>query len=79
MIDPSSYSEARRLVEQYAAKIDRLETTLAAAEPCSQQQLAGRMGVSGPAIVELAFSTLVLRPGDVARAAESGDVVVDIG
>ncbi|MEY2435072.1 MAG: N-methylhydantoinase [Acidimicrobiaceae bacterium] len=35
--------------------------------------------VHGPAIVELPFSTLVLRPGDVARAAESGEVVVDIG
>jgi DNA-binding MarR family transcriptional regulator len=27
-------------------------TTLAAAQPCSQQQLAGRMGVSGPAVVQ---------------------------
>jgi N-methylhydantoinase A len=35
--------------------------------------------VHGPAIVELPFSTLVLRPGDVARATPSGEVLVDIG
>ncbi|MCW2914305.1 MAG: hypothetical protein JWN52_2373 [Actinomycetia bacterium] len=40
-------------------------TTLAAAEPCSQQRLAGRMGVSGPAIVqtidELDRAALIVR------------------
>jgi N-methylhydantoinase A len=34
--------------------------------------------VTGPAVIELAFSTLVLRPGDVARATEQGDVLVDL-
>jgi DNA-binding MarR family transcriptional regulator len=40
-------------------------TALAAAEPCSQQRLANRMGVSGPAVVptldELDQATLILR------------------
>jgi len=34
--------------------------------------------VSGPAVVELPFSTLVLRPGDTAHAVESGDLLVDV-
>jgi N-methylhydantoinase A len=34
--------------------------------------------VTGPAVIELAFSTLVLRPGDVARATDFGDVLVDL-
>ncbi|MGH9111257.1 MAG: hydantoinase/oxoprolinase family protein, partial [Acidimicrobiales bacterium] len=38
----------------------------------------GSAPVTGPAVVELAFSTLVLRPGDVASATRSGDVVVDV-
>ena len=38
----------------------------------------GAPAVEGPAIVELAFSTLVLRPGDRAHAVESGDVLVEI-
>ena len=36
--------------------------------------------VVGPAVIELAFSSLVLRPGDTARAVDgSGDVLVDLG
>ncbi len=34
--------------------------------------------VKGPAVVDLPFSSLVLRPGDVARALPSGDILVDI-
>jgi N-methylhydantoinase A len=34
--------------------------------------------VVGPAVIELPFSSLVLRPGDVARAVPSGDVLVDL-
>ncbi len=36
------------------------------------------MPVNGPAVVELPFSSLVLRPGDVARALPSGVILVDI-
>ena len=40
----------------------------------------GGRPVVGPAVVELAFSSLVLRPGDTARAVDgSGDVLVDLG
>jgi N-methylhydantoinase A len=39
----------------------------------------GSAPVTGPAVVELAFSSLVLRPGDVARAVDSGDVLVELG
>ncbi len=39
----------------------------------------GGTPVVGPAVVELAFSSLVLRPGDTARAVDgSGDVLVDL-
>lgn len=38
----------------------------------------GTEAVTGPAVIELAFSTLVLRPGDVARVTDSGDILVDI-
>jgi len=38
----------------------------------------GGPAVSGPAVVELPFSTLVLRPGDTAHAVESGDLLVDV-
>jgi N-methylhydantoinase A/oxoprolinase/acetone carboxylase beta subunit len=38
----------------------------------------GAEAVTGPAVIELAFSTLVLRPGDVARVTDSGDILVDI-
>ncbi len=38
----------------------------------------GSPAVTGPAVIELAFSSLVLRPGDVARAVDSGDVLVDL-
>jgi hypothetical protein len=38
----------------------------------------GAAPVSGPAIVELPFSSLVLRPGDTARATPTGDILVDI-
>jgi N-methylhydantoinase A len=41
---------------------------------------SGGAPVVGPAVVELAFSSLVLRPGDTARAvAGSGDVLVELG
>jgi len=34
--------------------------------------------VTGPAVVQYRFTTLVLRPGDVARVLPSGDAVVDL-
>jgi N-methylhydantoinase A len=34
--------------------------------------------VEGPAVVQYAFTTLVLRPGDVATVLPSGDVLVDV-
>ena len=34
--------------------------------------------ISGPALVQYPFTTLVLRPGDVASVVPSGDVLVDI-
>jgi N-methylhydantoinase A len=39
----------------------------------------GSRPIVGPAVVELAFSSLVLRPADAARAVESGDVLVELG
>ncbi len=41
-------------------------------------RLVGGATVTGPAVIELAFSSLVLRPGDVARAVASGDVLVEL-
>lgn len=35
--------------------------------------------LTGPAIVELPFSSLLLRPGDHARATATGDLLVDVG
>jgi hypothetical protein len=34
--------------------------------------------VIGPAVVQYRFTTLVLRPGDVARVLPNGDAVVDL-
>ena len=34
--------------------------------------------VTGPAVIEMPFSSLLLRPGDAATATESGDLLVDI-
>ncbi|HXY93558.1 MAG TPA: hydantoinase/oxoprolinase family protein [Acidimicrobiia bacterium] len=42
------------------------------------QLTPGAAPVVGPAVVELAFSSLLLRPGDSARAVESGDILVDL-
>jgi N-methylhydantoinase A len=42
-------------------------------------ELAGSVRVRGPALIELPFSTVVLQPGDLAEASETGDIVVEIG
>jgi len=39
---------------------------------------ADSIEVEGPAVVELPFSSLLLRAGDVARTTPAGDVLVDI-
>jgi N-methylhydantoinase A len=44
----------------------------------SAELAPGRPPARGPAIVELPFSSLLLRPGDVAGAVASGDILVDI-
>jgi N-methylhydantoinase A len=42
-------------------------------------QLAPGPELSGPAIVQSRFTTLVLRPGDRARVLTNGDTLVDVG
>jgi N-methylhydantoinase A len=39
----------------------------------------GTAEVTGPAVIELPFSSLLLRVGDVARATPAGDLLVDVG
>ena len=34
--------------------------------------------IDGPAAVQSAFTTVILRPGDVARVTEGGDLLIDI-
>jgi N-methylhydantoinase A len=43
-----------------------------------RELVPGAPDVVGPAVIELAFSTLVLRPGDRCRATDTGDLLVDI-
>ncbi len=35
--------------------------------------------IAGPAIVQSRFTTLVLRPGDVASVLPDGDVLIEVG
>jgi N-methylhydantoinase A len=40
---------------------------------------SGSAPVVGPAVIEVPFSSLILRPGDIASAVESGDILVELG
>jgi N-methylhydantoinase A len=35
--------------------------------------------IAGPAVIQYRFTTLVLRPGDVARVLRDGDALVEVG
>lgn len=43
------------------------------------ETLAPGPSVAGPAVVQYPFTTLVLRPGDVAAVQTNGDVLVEVG
>ncbi len=65
-------SDARRRVHVAGSWVDAAVVDAAVVVP-------GGAPVVGPALIELPFSTLLLRPGDIATATRAGALLVDVG